>query len=250
MAWNSIPSSYKVRLTVTDQIAGERIFKDKTRGEEDRYSTVEESVLSTKARKESERKRYLELYGTDMTLDENFDININTAFATPEEIASTIVSNMNLENININKGRIWASPKIFLPTQALGDTIHTYEKVRKSIEKNGYDTKQTICAAKRGGMYFLIDGHHRNFASASAGINLIPYSIREDTRKELYTVEEQRYILRNILGEGYRSVLYSYEEAWRDKNTGKLTYTYNDAYPGIYGQQQNVDLKEKDNEER
>ena len=250
MAWNTIPSAYKVRLTVTNQIAGERIFKDKTRGEEDKYSTIKEAICATKARKESARKRYLELYGKDITLDENFDININTAFVTPEEIASTIISNMNLENRDINKGRIWASPKIFLPTQALGDTIHTYESVRKSIEQNGYDAKQTICATKRGGMYFLIDGHHRNFASASAGINLIPYSVREDTMKDLYTVEEQKDILRNILGKGYRSVLYSYEEAWRDKDTGKLTYRYNDAYPGIYGQQQDVDLKEKDNWER
>ena len=40
MAWNTIPSAYKVRLTVTNQMAGERIFKDKTRGEEDRYSTI------------------------------------------------------------------------------------------------------------------------------------------------------------------------------------------------------------------
>lgn len=250
MAWKNIPTAYKVRLTILDRIAGERIFNDKTRGKEDHYKNLNEAILATKARKESERKRYLELYGTDITLDENFDININTAFATPEEIASTIISNMNLENRNINIGRIWASPKIFLPTQAFGDTVHAYEKIRKSIEKNGYDTKQTICATKRGGMYFLIDGHHRNFASASVGINLIPYSVREDTRKELYTVEEQKDILRNILGEGYRSVLYSYEEAWKDKNTGKQTYTYNDAYPGIYGKQQNVDLKEKDNWER
>ena len=41
--------------------------------------------------------------------------------------------------------------------------------------------------------------------------------------------------IKTFFGERYRSVLYDYEEIWRDKKTKELTYSYEDTYPGIYG---------------
>ena len=93
-------------------------------------------------------------------------------------------------------------------------------------------------------MYWVLDGHHRNFAAASHGINLIPYTIREEeNEKEEYTVSEQIELLKSILGKNYRSILYTYEEAWRDEKTKILTYKYEDAYPRIYGLQQGINIK-------
>lgn len=249
MAWKNIPDSYKVRLTVTDQIAGERIYKDKTRGKVDRYKSLSEAVMETNARKRSEKDRYLDLYGVDITSENNFDININTAFVSPNEIASLIVKNMQLEKNHKDINIVWASPKIFIPSQAFFDTIYTYSNIKESIGQKGYDTSKKIFASKRGGMYFLLDGHHRNYAAVANGINILPYHInREKDDGKVYTIEEQKDILRNILGQRYYSVLYSYEEVWRDKNTGKLLFTYDMAYPGIYGIQQNTDTQKQEEE--
>lgn len=242
MAWKNIPTAYKVKLTVTDRIAGERIFSDKTRGKEDKYSSVDEAIKATKARKKSEKERYFKLYGADITNNKNFSININTAFVSPEEIANVIAENM-VKNRD-NQGLIWASPKLFLPTQPMGDTVHTFSNLRNKIKQEGFQKKEAPIAMKKGDMYWVLDGHHRNFAAASLGINLIPYTIREDeNEKEEYTVGEQIELLKNILGKNYRSVLYSYEEVWRDKKKEILTYRYEDAYPGIYGLQQDISIK-------
>ena len=242
MAWKNIPTAYKVKLTVTDRIAGERIFNDKTRGKEDKYNSVDEAIKATRARKKSEKERYFKLYGADITDNGNFNININTAFVSPEEIANVIAENMT-KNIN-NQGLIWASPKLFLPTQPMGDTIHTFSNLKNKIKQEGFQRNAAPHAMKKGDMYWVLDGHHRNFAAASHGINLIPYTIREEeNEKEEYTVSEQIELLKSILGKNYRSILYTYEEAWRDEKTKILTYKYEDAYPRIYGLQQGINIK-------
>lgn len=244
MAWKNIPNAYKVKLTVTDRIAGERIFNDRTRGKEDQYNSLEETIIETKVRKKSEKERYFELYGEDITDDKNFDININTAFVSPEDIADVIIENMS-ENTQ-NKGLIWASPKLFLPTQAMGDTIHTFSDLQNSIKQEGFQLRGAPTAMKKGNMYWILDGHHRNFAAASVGINIIPYTIYENMdEKEEYTINEQIGILEDTLGINYRSVLYTYEEVWRNHETRVLTYGYEKAYPGIYGLQQDVNIKRK-----
>ena len=243
MAWKNIPSAYKVRLTITDQVAAERIFNDKTRGKEDRYTTLEEAITATKTRKKSEKERYLKLYGEDITLPENFDININTAFVSPEEIANAIINDMKLDKPIRSKSSILASPKLFLPSQELGDSIHTFDKIEKSIQKNGYNMAETINAMKKEGMYFVLDGHHRSFAAASLGYKLLPYYIEDEDTKEMYSLKERRDIIKKFLERKYYATLHTYEEAWREKKTGKLTYTYEEAYPGIYGIQQDTEQK-------
>ena len=44
LAWNNVPNSYAIRLTVNDAIAGKRVFNDKKRGSEDHYKTVEDAI--------------------------------------------------------------------------------------------------------------------------------------------------------------------------------------------------------------
>lgn len=60
LAWNNVPNSYAIRLTVNDVIAGNRVFNDKKRGSEDHYKTVEDAIEYTRKRKIGEIERYKE----------------------------------------------------------------------------------------------------------------------------------------------------------------------------------------------
>lgn len=230
MAWKNIPTAYKVKLTVEPRIAGERIFNDKSRGKEDQYHSIDEAIEATKARKKSEIDRYHSLYGVDISQDKNFNININTSFATPEGIAKIILENMN--EPDKNKGILWASPKLFLPSQTMRNTAHTFNDVKHSIQENGYYSDSVIRARKMQDMYVIIDGRHRNFAAVSCEPNcLLPYEVE---KKECTTQETQEFFASNIGKEYFKSALYDFEEAFgRDKND-MLRYTYDEAYPGIY----------------
>jgi len=91
LAWFFIPNSFKVYLKTDITVSADRISADNQRKNEE-YSSKEEAVNNIIARKESENKRYLELYGVDCSDLSNFDIIIDTSFVTPEIVADTIIA--------------------------------------------------------------------------------------------------------------------------------------------------------------
>lgn len=188
MAWYNIPSSFKVKLTTTDLIAGKRAFEDKTRGKEDRYPSLEVAIEKTKERKQSEIERYITLYGenADRLNDDNFDLVINNSsiskdkgdvIETADEITKIIVESKKSKEQGEDIYKHWSTPQIFLPTQHYKDTIYRIEEIIESIKKNGYYKNEGIIAWKFDDFYFVADGNHRCYAAANASIKFIPYTL-------------------------------------------------------------------------
>lgn len=96
MAWHFIPSSFKVYLTVDPRIAAERVFKDSTRKNEGKYSSVEAVEKSLRARRESEIRRFQDIYGVNCADHANFDLIVDTTHITPEEVAKTIIDGFSV----------------------------------------------------------------------------------------------------------------------------------------------------------
>lgn len=92
MAFHFIPSSFKVKLNVDTQIAGERIMNDTLRTGEQKYKTVQEAVDSLLSRRALEVERFKRIYHVDIDNDYNFDIVIDTTKKSPEEICKQIIS--------------------------------------------------------------------------------------------------------------------------------------------------------------
>ena len=90
MAWFFLPHSFKVYLKTDLPVAIDRIYGDNLRINEN-YSSKEEAADLITARKESENKRYLELYGADCANLSNFDLVIDTSQLTPEQVAGQII---------------------------------------------------------------------------------------------------------------------------------------------------------------
>jgi cytidylate kinase len=91
LAWFFIPRSFKVYLKTDVEVSAKRISGDNRRKSET-YSSEEEAVRQLLARKESEDKRYMELYGADCADLSNFDLIIDTSTITPEEAADIILT--------------------------------------------------------------------------------------------------------------------------------------------------------------
>ena len=90
MAWFFLPHSFKVYLKTDLPVAIERIYGDNLRINEN-YSSKEEATNQIIARKESENKRYMELYGADCTDLSKFDLVIDTSLLTPEQVVNRII---------------------------------------------------------------------------------------------------------------------------------------------------------------
>jgi len=89
LAWFFIHKSYKVYLKANVSVAAGRIFNDQQRKNE-KYPSKEEAIRDIISRKESENKRYLELYGADCSDLSNFDLMIDTSLITPERVVDII----------------------------------------------------------------------------------------------------------------------------------------------------------------
>jgi cytidylate kinase len=90
LAWHFLPDSFKVFLTVRPNVAAARVFEDTKRSNE-KYSSEEEALTHLNNRKQSELKRYRDLYGIDCAAMSNYDLIVNTSEITPEEVAKKIL---------------------------------------------------------------------------------------------------------------------------------------------------------------
>ncbi len=90
MAWHFTRGTFRVYMTTEPEIAAARIMAAGREGE--RFATLDEAVTRIAARRASEKKRYFEFYGVDITDLFNYDLVIDTSYASPEQIAEAILS--------------------------------------------------------------------------------------------------------------------------------------------------------------
>lgn len=231
LAFHNIPDSFSVRLTVDDEVAGKRVFEDNKRGEEDSYSTLDEAIIKTRNRKENEVQRYAKRYGVNLQDPENYNLVIDTSYSSIEDISKVIEQCLELELGDKEYGKMWTSPKKMLPLQGERDTMGfascTLEEMVEKIKVEGYKPDSEIEVIKVDNRLYIIEGHHRNFASGYIGKTLIPYNIiakDDENIPNLGTTARKRAETLNT------SMLHGHE--WLFNKDG-INFSYDNIYPGI-----------------
>ena len=199
LAWHNIPDSYAVRLTVNENIAGKRVFADKTRGKEDAYNSVEEATEKTRQRKLGEIERYKQRYGVDLADSENYDLIVDTSFSNTEELAQIIIDGEKSYRDGGYYPKMWASPACFIGTQSDRQTDSESgmsglrpDALAKLMEKEGYNPiLGEIEILENHGEKFVKEGHHRCMAILAMGKTLTPYYvIKEPKANERMSYEQ------------------------------------------------------------
>ena len=78
MAWHFTEGTFKVYLSTDPETSALRIMRANRQGEHE--TTLEATVAQTKARRESEKKRYMEQYGVDIKDLTNYSLVVDTIF--------------------------------------------------------------------------------------------------------------------------------------------------------------------------
>ncbi|RME53711.1 hypothetical protein D6783_01205 [Candidatus Woesearchaeota archaeon] len=91
VAFVAIPSSVKVFLDVSWEVAARRIFLH-PRPDEERVRSVEEQEALLRERFEKNRRRFLKAYGVDLLDVTQYDIVFKTDGVSPEEGARELLS--------------------------------------------------------------------------------------------------------------------------------------------------------------
>ena len=90
LAWHFIPSSYKVFLRCKDEIAAQRIFHDENRVSDENTASIMKLLDKIKDRRQSEKRRFLSLYGIDFEDLSNYDQIVDSSFFKPQVIVDLI----------------------------------------------------------------------------------------------------------------------------------------------------------------
>jgi len=89
LAWHFVEYSFKVFVSVSLDVAAERVMKDQ-RGNVESYSSPEEARKLLAERAATERKRYKEIYNLNYMDFSNYNLVIDSTFSSPDLIARII----------------------------------------------------------------------------------------------------------------------------------------------------------------
>jgi CMP/dCMP kinase len=90
LAWHFMPNSFRLYLSVPIAVAAARIMADPTRKGE-QYKSLDQAVADIRARKQSENRRFLDMYGADCANMDHFDYVADTNGCTPEAVSEAIL---------------------------------------------------------------------------------------------------------------------------------------------------------------
>ena len=114
MAWHFTEGTFKVYLSADPETSALRIMNANRSGEH--AATLEETVKETKARRESEKKRYMTQYGVDIKDLMNYSLILDTSHATPEEVAELLISEFEKWKLDkTSKGAYITPERLFYP---------------------------------------------------------------------------------------------------------------------------------------
>jgi hypothetical protein len=154
----------------------------------------------------------------------------------------------------------WTSPIMLLPTQELDEAYSMNnsraEKIKESINKDGFKRQKPINVIKSGRFNFVYDGHHRKKAAIDLGKTLVPYKIMAKDDENFYESSTREYIYRIISIPNYTSsILKEYEKD--DKNRYAKVYAIKNAQgeydsnllvEQVINELKNTKTREEDNE--
>ena len=169
MAWHFTEGTFKVYLSTDAEVAALRIMNAGRVGESTGDLSVQ--VRETLRRRESEKKRYSEKYGVDIQDLSNYDLVVDTTYATPEEISACILAAFRLKNAALPFAHAMLCPERLSYVDEAVDA----EQIRLlSMKLEVGQGVPAVEVAEKGGEFYVKSGLASALAYAFNMNSLIP----------------------------------------------------------------------------
>ena len=117
--------------------------------------TLEDTVRDTRARRDSEKKRYLEQYGVDIKDLTNYSLIVDTTYATPDVISECIIESFNRWQEDKSFNKAYLSPeRIFYPDDAADTAL--VDKYATMLERG--EEIPDVTVFESDGEFYLLSG--------------------------------------------------------------------------------------------
>jgi CMP/dCMP kinase len=156
LAWRFLPGSIKVFLVCPPAIAAQRVVgANRT---EESYESLERAQAALIERHDSEKARFLKFYGAALGNYRNYDLVVDSAQATPAEIAEAIVAQVRAGFASDQRAPLLKlSPQSLLPSVAdpMGDSATELHVMRVAGEWAIVRGHQMVTTARTNRQLFL-----------------------------------------------------------------------------------------------
>lgn len=169
MAWHFTPGTFRIYLSVDIETSAWRIMNANRCGEH--ASTIEDTIKETRARRESEKKRYMTQYGVDIKDLTNYSLIVDTTSATPTEVAERIIASFEEWKRDKDYHRAFLSPERLRFPDDEADSALVAELSAKLDE--GMDIPE-ITVFEEDGDFYIADGAESALAYIFSEATFIP----------------------------------------------------------------------------
>ncbi len=199
MAWHFVDKSFKVYVIANVNVAASRVM-NVDRGKVEKYTSQEDAKNQLLERKNVENNRFFKIYNVDCYDLDNYDLVIDSSYATPDEIAKLIIDRMKDFVAGNSFTKYWLSAKCLYPTIDLQIITAGAEAEDVEVARVKFD-------------YFVIGGHGKVADAITNNINLIPAKLVEKDGRDL-VMSRMQYADQANLSDYYKK--------WEDANSFKF----------------------------
>ncbi len=162
LAWHFVEHSFKVFVSVSLEVAAERVMKDQ-RGAEEKYSSLEEAKKLLAERAATENVRYKDIYNLKYMEYSNYNLIIDSTYGTPDQIAEIILKEAEIyeeqyQREGTESFKILLSPRrLIQESEISGEDRQELKALAKEYE-GAYAARQTVRVSKQGEDYLVQEG--------------------------------------------------------------------------------------------
>ena len=169
MAWHFVRGTFRVYLSCDAETSAARIMNARREGES--FESFAEACENIKSRRASERKRYSEQYGVDITDMSNYDLVLDTTYISPETVADYLIE--AFESFKTNNGFrscCICPERLFYNSEDVDMDI--VNELADKLEQNGLCDEVTV--VERAGDFYIDKGTNSALAYAISDYPLVP----------------------------------------------------------------------------
>ncbi len=176
MAWHFTEGTFKVYMSCGVETGALRIMNANRDGEHS--LTFEDTVIDTRRRRASEQKRYMEQYGVDIKDLSNYTLVVDTAYATPDEVAELIISSFEKWQRDKSVKLCYVCPeRLYYPDDGPSDELVADYTARLEFG----EAIPEITVYEKDGEFYLAGGLESALAYSFSMSTYIPVTIIDGT---------------------------------------------------------------------
>jgi predicted cytidylate kinase len=179
LAWHFLPDAFKVHLVVDPAEAASRVLH-RPDSEAEHYASLPEALAKIGDRVESERRRFLLVYGIDIFRLGNYDMVVDTTQASPAEVADHVLARVAAGGSGAARPSLCLAPRRVRPTVAAVELATTadMEQLVVEVSRHGFSHLPPISVEYSRPTFWVLDGHRRLRAALRCGLSLLPAELR------------------------------------------------------------------------